>query len=140
MSRPRAVALVVLAALALGVAAWWRWPSSRPALDCAGAQLVLDEQGVVRCAAPGVVGRPLPAGQVLTVGRRLDLNSATADELAVIPGVGAELATALVAERSRLGGRFRGWDEVDAVRGVGPARLESLKDLSEIRETDSGVW
>lgn len=118
----RALAVVLLAALALAIVAWWRWPSSEPALDCPNGQVALGPDGVARCGP----GAPLPAGQALTVGQPLDLNSASAADLALLPGVGPELAKALVDERQRLG-RFTSWEQVDAVSGVGPARLETLQ-------------
>jgi len=48
-------------------------------------------------------------------------------DLARLPGVGAVAARALVQARP-----FRGWDEVDAVRGVGPARLRLLQQATEL--------
>jgi competence protein ComEA len=118
----RALAVVLLAALAVAVLAWWRWPASASPLDCPDGQVFLDDAGVVRCG-PGL---PLPAGQALTVGQPINLNAATVDDLALLPGVGPELARALVDERQRLG-HFTSWDQVDAVSGVGPARLETLQ-------------
>jgi competence protein ComEA len=51
----------------------------------------------------------------------------TEAELARLPGVGAVAAHALVQSRP-----FRSWDEVDAVRGVGPARLRLLRQATEL--------
>lgn len=118
----RALAVVLLAALALAIVAWWRWPSQQPALDCPNGQVTLDPDGVAHCGP----GAPLPAGQALTVGQPLDLNAASQADLALLPGVGPELAKALVDERQRLGG-FASWEQVDAVPGVGPARLSTLQ-------------
>jgi competence protein ComEA len=118
----RALAMVVMAALLGAVIAWWRWPSQVKALDCPGAQVTVDAQGVAHCGP----GTPLPAGQALTVGQPLNLNAVTAEELSLLSGVGPQLAQALVEERRRLGG-FRTWDQVDAVEGVGPARLTTLQ-------------
>ena len=128
MNRTGALAVAVgLTGVALAVGVW-RWPSSRPALDCPADQVHLDGQGVARCGP----GQPLSAAQRLSLGLKLDLNRATADELALVPSVGPQLARALVAERERLG-RFATWDQVDAVAGVGPARLSALQQATEIR-------
>jgi competence protein ComEA len=124
----RALAAVLGAVLAAGAVIALRWPASKSALDCPASQVHLDEKGVAHCGP----GAPLPAGQVLTAGGKLNLNTATADDLAQVPGVGPSLAKALVDERTRLGG-FKTWDEVDAVSGVGEARLTSLKSSTEIR-------
>jgi competence protein ComEA len=122
------VAVLLAAVLTAGALLVLRWPSQKPALDCPPAMVHLDDAGVARCGD----GRPLSAAQVLTAGGKLDLNRATTDDLAVIPGVGHKLAGALVEERTRLGG-FKTWDEVDRVAGVGDARLSALKAAAEIR-------
>ena len=127
-ARPRAVAVVAAAALLLGVIGYLRWPAPAPALDCPPAEVHLGPDGVARCGP----GAPLPAGNQLTVGAPLDLNRATAEDLAQLPGVGPQLAKALVEERTRRGA-YRSWDEVDAVPGVGPAKLLTLKATAEIR-------
>ncbi len=126
--RPRAVAAVAAVALAIGVATYVLWPSSHPALDCPPAQVHLDPDGIARCGP----GAQLGAGARLTLGVPLDLNRATADDLALLPGVGPQLAKAIVDERTRRGS-FKSWDEVDAIHGVGPARMATLKAAVEIR-------
>jgi len=63
---------------------------------------------------------------------RVDLNAADAAALDRIDGIGPALAARLVARRDSLG-RFRGWDEVDAVAGVGPALLAKLRENAVIR-------
>ncbi|MCA2977708.1 MAG: helix-hairpin-helix domain-containing protein [Myxococcaceae bacterium] len=128
--------LVVAAAglLAAGVAAWWRWPSAAPALACAPEQVFLDDAGVARCGP----GDALPAGQALTVGQRVPFSRLTADDLAVLPGIGPSLARELIEARDARGG-FCSWDEVDAVPGVGAARLEALQRLAEIARCDAGL-
>jgi competence protein ComEA len=134
MDRTRAVALGLVA---VGALAGWRaltWPTSEPALDCPPGAIHLDEQGVARCGQ----GAPLPAGQAVTVGRRLRLDLATAEDLALIPGISAALAQRLVAARTALGG-FGSWTQVDAVEGVGPVRLERLQRFCELSATDAGL-
>jgi competence protein ComEA len=134
MSRTRAVAIVFgLAALGLAVGKAL-WPDAKAALDCPSDEVRLDARGVARCAP----GAPLPAGQALTVGRPLDLNRVTADELALVPGISVELARRLVAERARLGG-FSSWEEVDAVEGVGAVRLTRLQERCQLPTGDGGV-
>jgi competence protein ComEA len=81
----------------------------------------------------------LPAAQALTVGQKLDLNQASADELQAIPGLGGQAARALVAERTRRG-NFQSWEDVDAVPGIGPGRLRLLQKVSELRGFDAGAW
>jgi competence protein ComEA len=86
---------------------------------------------VASCTSGSAMERP-PAGPMMTLGGRLNLNDAAAEELALIPGIGPMLAGALAKARSERGG-FRSWEEVDAVSGVGPAKLSILKQWTELR-------
>lgn len=135
MTRSRTfwLAVLLLAALAFGTAAALWWPDTEPALDCAPADVRWVDAGttLVAVCAPGTPRGPVPAGQALTVGVKLDLNRATEAELAVIPGVGPSLARRLVEERERVGG-FRSWEQVDEVRGVGPSKLQALESATEL--------
>ncbi len=58
----------------------------------------------------------------------VDLNRATEAELDVLPGVGPATAAAIVAHRS-TSGPFSRVDDLLEVRGIGPAKLEALRDL-----------
>lgn len=55
----------------------------------------------------------------------LDINRATAGELAELPGLGEKLAGAVVIERARA--PFRSVGELRRVPGIGPATLEKLR-------------
>jgi len=52
----------------------------------------------------------------------VDLNTATAEQLQTVSGIGPKTAELIIEERER-GGRFA----ADRVRGIGPKRLESLQ-------------
>jgi competence protein ComEA len=58
----------------------------------------------------------------------LDLNRATPAELERLPGVGPALALRIIARRDSSG-PFRTLEQLDSVRGVGPALLARLKPL-----------
>ena len=73
------------------------------------------------------VGRMPPPSARVALGLRLPLNRAAEADLARLPGVGAVAARALVQARP-----FRSWAEVDAVKGVGPARLRILQESTEL--------
>jgi competence protein ComEA len=135
VTRTHWLGVVVIAGAALGLGVFAAWPSQRPALDCPPGQVHLDPAGLAHCGP----GSALPAAQALAVGQKLDLNAASAEDLAAIPGLGREAATALVEARNRLG-PFRNWDAVDAVPGIGPARLEALQKMSEFPVWDAGAW
>ena len=127
------LAVVALGALGAGAAARWAWPSSDPSLDCRVEDVRWLPRGgaLVAACAPWEDAGAFPAGAALTVGVKLDLNRATEEQLAMIPGVGRSLARKLAGARE-LRGRFRSWDEVDEVPGVGPVKLAALQALAEI--------
>jgi competence protein ComEA len=57
---------------------------------------------------------------------KVDLNRAAAAQLEELSGVGPSIAAAIVEHRER-NGPFRSVDDLLAVRGIGPARLEDLR-------------
>lgn len=56
----------------------------------------------------------------------VDLNTATAEQLESLPGIGPATAQAILDHRRRIG-RFRAVDELLDVRGIGPSKLEQLR-------------
>jgi competence protein ComEA len=58
----------------------------------------------------------------------VNLNTATADALDALPGVGPATAAAIVRDREQHG-PFRSVGDLERVRGIGPAKLEQLHDL-----------
>src|SRR5690606_40618425 len=58
----------------------------------------------------------------------LDLNTATAEQLESLPGVGPSTAAAIVDDRDR-NGPFASVDDLDRVPGIGPTKLAALRDL-----------
>lgn len=72
---------------------------------------------------------PLPVGAAATApAGPLNLNTATIEQLDALPGIGPATAKAIIAERDRRG-RFRAVDDLLDVRGIGPAKLDALRDL-----------
>ena len=128
MTHGRTAALAVGLLGALGTGAWVqaRWPDTAPVLDCPPEQVRWVDQGalgVARCDAGGLP----PASVRMALGLRLPLNRVPEVDLARLPGVGGAAAHALVQARP-----FRSWAEVDTVRGVGPARLQILRQGTEL--------
>ena len=61
----------------------------------------------------------------------INLNSATADQLDELPGVGPATAAAIIAHREQHG-PFASVDQLGDVRGIGPAKLEAIRGLVTI--------
>ena len=58
----------------------------------------------------------------------LNLNTATLEQLDALPGIGPTTAKAIVDERERRGS-FSSVDDLLDVRGIGPAKLEAIREL-----------
>ncbi len=58
----------------------------------------------------------------------VNINTATADQLDTLPGIGPATAAAIVRDRE-TNGPFKSVDDLARVRGIGPAKLAQLHDL-----------
>jgi len=67
----------------------------------------------------------------------LDLNRATAEQLERLPGIGEVKAAAILAVRAERGG-FRSVDELESVRGIGPALLAKLRGQVKVGPPGGG--
>jgi competence protein ComEA len=61
----------------------------------------------------------------------IDLNTASADALATLPGIGPVKAQAIIAYREQ-NGRFQSIDQITEVSGIGPATYEKIRGLVTI--------
>jgi competence ComEA-like helix-hairpin-helix protein len=66
------------------------------------------------------------ASSRLLRGLAVDINRASAAELQLLDGIGPALSTAIVADRE-ANGRYTSVDDLQRVRGVGPATIERLR-------------
>jgi len=105
-------------------------------------QMADGEQIVVGIAAPAgkpaVLGSSVgglpesgPAASTTTAAGPVNLNTATAEQLDSLPGVGPVTAAAIVAWRA-ANGSFASIDQLAEVDGIGPARLEKLRPLVRV--------
>lgn len=136
-----ALLLVLLTAAGVGLAVG-QWRRAYPDL----AATVEDFDRDPAFAPPLPVPEPDRGGRTTGAGPRhgvarirepdaapVDLNRASAPELARIPGVGPALARRIVAARE-ADGPFAAVDDLRRVRGVSPGRLERLRPLVTLGE------
>ena len=64
----------------------------------------------------------------------IDLNTADADVLAAVPGIGPSLASEIVAYRTAHG-PFRSYEELDSVKGVGASKLAKIRPFVTVQNT-----
>lgn len=91
-----------------------------------GQQVIVPARGSAAAAAaqgavPGAPG----------TGQKVHLNSATLEQLDTLPGVGPVTAQKILDYRTEHGA-FQSIRELDAVSGIGPARLEELTPLVDL--------
>lgn len=131
----RAVLLVLgLAVLGQGIRLW----VGRPDVPPGGIRLI----GGGIPSAPGAhrdssvaLARPLAPGE------RIDLDRASAAEIARLPRVGLKLARAIVANRG-TNGAFGSLEALDRVPGIGPGLLKAIGgqvEFSAARRLDGSV-
>lgn len=113
-------------------------------LECSRAQIV---DGELRCEGeliercPG--GAALAAGdavrtrdcalsrmapeQLAALGQPVDVQTASAEELASLPGIGPALAGRIIAGRP-----YASVDELERVKGIGPKRLAAIRERARV--------
>jgi len=111
-----AAGLLLVAALAL--CAW-------PAVNVRGPEPVAYAASGRPAAVP--VLAPDPGGEI-------DVNTAGAEELTLLPGVGPKLAARIVEERE-AGGPFRYPEDLITVSGIGEAKLAAMAEMITLGST-----
>jgi competence ComEA-like helix-hairpin-helix protein len=62
---------------------------------------------------------------------QVNLNSADALELALLPGVGRVLAERIVSDRVSIGA-FKSVDDLQRVRGIGPGKMAEIREMAVV--------
>ncbi len=90
------------------------------------ARVLVDGEQILVGIAPVPGDTTGPAGAAS--GAKLNLNTATLDQLDGLPGVGPVTAKAILDWRTK-NGSFTTVDDLLDVKGIGPATLDALRDL-----------
>jgi competence protein ComEA len=90
-----------------------------------GERVYVPRKGEVGIGPGQSLGASPPAGP-------LDLNTATADQLDDLPGVGPATAGAIISYRTEHG-RFRSVEQLLEVRGIGEAKLASIRSKVRVK-------
>ncbi|MFD8570418.1 helix-hairpin-helix domain-containing protein [Streptomyces sp. NPDC059639] len=94
-----------------------------------GEQVLVGEPGTAGAAPPGGSGGTGTGGSAAAApAGPIGLNTASAEQLDTLPGVGPVLAQHIVDYRTEHGG-FRSVDELREVNGIGDRRFEDLQNL-----------
>lgn len=90
-----------------------------------GARVYVPQTGE---AVPVVAGVSGGAPQGTAPAGPIDVNTATAEQLDALPGVGPSTAAAIIAYRDAHG-PFATVDDLGEVRGIGPSKLDAMREL-----------
>jgi competence protein ComEA len=93
-----------------------------------GEQIVVPVQGAGPPPGAAGAGGATAGGVSGKSGGPVNLNTATAEQLDALPGVGPATAAKIVADRTE-NGPFRTVDDLLRVPGIGAKKLDALKDL-----------
>jgi len=123
MARRFALAALLLATLA--PSAIRRLPPGEPAA-CEPEGRGIPPAHWIGCRGDPGPARPFNGLELVLLGRPVDLDRATAEDLAAVPGIGPGLAAEVVRDRDEHG-PFRTPDDLKRVRGIGPSRMEKAR-------------
>jgi competence protein ComEA len=131
------IVLALVAVLLVGLAGgrWMGRREAQSAVRVSGAHVVhapgaLVTPGAATAASPELPAEtPAPIEEVkvspLEARGLIDLNTATAEDLQLLPGIGPSKATAILRDRETKG-PFRTTGDLTRVSGIGPKTLENL--------------
>lgn len=72
-----------------------------------------------------IISEPASAGARLVLKEQVDINIATAEDLALLPGIGPKLSQSIIEERLESG-RYNSIDDLRRVKGLSPGRLRKI--------------
>ena len=100
--------------------------------DPAAVNLAVRVEDEQHWHVPRTGERAAPSASGGQASAKIDLNSATASELETLPGIGTVKAQSILDYR-QANGPYSSVDDLLAVSGIGPATVESIRDLVDAR-------
>ena len=136
ISKLELISLLLAAAFAAFAAGWFlRGASSAQPVRVETGNLLAQPTAVtvpVTSAQPSAVpvatGTPAPESENPAASGKINLNTATMEELMTLPGIGEKRAAAIVADRE-ANGPFRVPEDLTRVDGIGEGILGGLIDM-----------
>ena len=131
ISKLELISLLLAAAFAAFAAGWFlRGTSSAQPVRVETEDLLAQNTAVVVQAVPSAEPTPQtsPEAAAPSTEGKIDLNTATKEELMTLPGIGEKRAADIIADRE-ANGPFRIPEDLTRVSGIGEGILEGLIDL-----------
>jgi competence protein ComEA len=91
-----------------------------------GQEVRIEEGGLENVGGGSCEASPLPERFRYLLGMKMNINRATREELALLPGIGETLARRIRHAREENKG-FSSWDDLHRIPGLGTKRLEKIE-------------
>lgn len=96
-----------------------------------GEKIYVPREGEVQTSSEGSIVDPGASAVQGESGGKININTASAEELDTLPGIGPALAQRIIDYRT-ANGHFRSIEDIKQVSGIGDRRYEQLKNLITI--------
>ena len=133
--------IIILVIVILVGGGFWILKHFHPALFLGEPDLVVEAEAAPplpppsssppTSSAPSVSPQPSEGLSTPSDGARININTATSQELQTLPGIGPAIAQRIIEYRQTSGG-FSTVDDLTNVKGIGEKRLEKIRHLVAI--------